>query len=230
MVDRAGRGPDILPRAVKNPRETILDRDRLVGLARSWDLELSTRSIAGISEFTTLFLRWNSSINLGAVASADELLGRHIVDALVAARFVSGGSRVIDVGSGGGLPALPLALVREEAQFTLFEPTAKKAAFLRAAIRELGIGDRVQIRTQRVQEPLPPELRGRFEVAVSRAVLAPALWLNLGRKLVAAGGRVLVYGTERNTEELGTPLEATSYGDRKRLMVFGRAASTDTPA
>jgi 16S rRNA (guanine527-N7)-methyltransferase len=96
---------------------------------------------------------------------------------------------VVDVGSGGGLPALPLALLRDGLTVELCEPIAKKGAFLRTAIRELGLSDRVRLNATR-GELLADAQGGRFDVAISRATFAPVDWLPLGRRLVRPGGRV----------------------------------------
>jgi 16S rRNA (guanine527-N7)-methyltransferase len=100
------------------------------------------------------------------------------------------------VGSGGGLPALPLALLRPDLVIRLCEPIAKKAAFLRTAIRELKLADRVALEARRAEE-LTEEVAGNvprelFDVATSRATFAPETWLALGRRLVRPGGRVFV--------------------------------------
>jgi len=103
--------------------------------------------------------------------------------------------RLADVGSGGGLPAIPLALLRgrEADRFTLVEATGKKVAFLRTAIREAGLLDRMRVDHRRMGEPR--DEAATFDVATSRAMLAPAEWLALGRRLVRVGGSIFCLGT-----------------------------------
>ena len=91
------------------------------------------------------------------------LVGEHFPDAFALARKLEQPARVIDVGSGGGLPAIPLALLRPRLAITLVEPIAKKAAFLRTAIRELGLGDRVSVHVGR-GEAVAKETPRAFDV------------------------------------------------------------------
>jgi 16S rRNA (guanine527-N7)-methyltransferase len=101
----------------------------------------------------------------------------------------------------------------------LVEPIAKKAAFLRTAIRELGLGQRVQVRTARgevVAKALEGDRGAAFDVAISRATLAPAKWLALGVRLVRPGGRVFVLTTADTLPELG---DRDTYFEGRRSLI-----------
>lgn len=190
--------------------------------AAAQELTLAPSVCQALAQFGDLFLRWNTKINLGGKISAPELVGRHFADAFAAAGFVGAATAVIDVGSGGGLPAIPLALVSPPtARFELWEPTAKKVAFLRTAVRELGLGNRVVVRPGRVGATPPRQGDDLFDLAVSRATFAPVEWLNLGRALVRPDGRVLVFGTDEEPEGCPAPLVTHRYGANRRLLVFG---------
>jgi 16S rRNA (guanine527-N7)-methyltransferase len=158
-------------------------------LAAAWNAPCDARQIAALSGYAESLLRWNARINLTAARSIDVLIGEHFPDAFALARKLEQPARVVDVGSGGGLPAIPLAVLRPRLALMLVEPIAKKAAFLRTAIRELGLGDRVSVRVGR-GEAVAGETPRAFDVAISRATLAPARWLVLAGKLVRPGGRV----------------------------------------
>src|SRR5436853_71284 len=93
-----------------------------------------------LHRFYELLLVWNRQINLTGARSLDELLSEHLPDSFALSRLVPQSASVADVGSGGGLPAIPFALLRPDASLTLFETRAKRVAFLRTAIRELGVG------------------------------------------------------------------------------------------
>jgi len=187
---------------------------------------LSPGDVDRLAGFADLFLRWNSRINLAGEVSAEELVGKHFLDSFAAARFIPDGARVIDVGSGGGLPVLPLAIIGSGASFEIHEPTAKKVAFLRTAVRELNLGARVKVFPDRVRFPPDLALRRSFDIALSRATFSPVQWLSLGRDLVREEGHVLVFGTHE--ERLGgwEPLHTLAYGPGRRILVFGATLRT----
>lgn len=206
-----------------------VDRNRVLAAADALGLELDAGAVDSLAAFADLLFTWNRRINLTAVRNAEDLVDLHFADAFAAARFVAAGGRVADVGSGGGLPAIPLAVIRPDATFQLFEPTGKKVAFLRTAARELGLGSRVVIDGRRLEPPLPPELSSAFDVASSRATFAPGDWLVLGRRLVRPEGRVLVYVAgdgEMASGPDGQPMlegssAAVHYGRNRVLFAFG---------
>jgi 16S rRNA (guanine527-N7)-methyltransferase len=158
-------------------------------LAAAWNLPCAGDQVEALASYAGSLLRWNERINLTAAASADVLVTEHFVDAFALARKLEQQARVIDVGSGGGLPAIPLALLRPDLTIDMVEPIAKKAAFLRTAIRELGLGGRVSARTVRGEAVAAASPRS-VDAAISRATLAPEKWLALAAQLVRPGGRI----------------------------------------
>ena len=190
----------------------------LQALSAEWGFGADPAQTASLLQFASLLIRWNQSINLTGARSVGAVVAEHYPDAYALARRLDGPARVVDVGSGGGLPALPLALLRPELVIRLCEPIAKKAAFLRTAIRELKLADRVALEARRA-EALADELAAspsqRFDVATSRATFAPEAWVVLGRRLVRPGGRVFVLTVP------GTAIDGAIdiYGDRKRALI-----------
>ncbi len=167
----------------------------LQALSSEWGFGAEPEQTASLLQFAALLIRWNQSINLTGAKSIGAVIVEHYPDAHALARRLEGPARLIDVGSGGGLPALPLALLRPDLKVHLCEPIAKKAAFLRTAIRELKLAERVDLETRRGEElaaELAADASRRFDVATSRATFAPEAWLTLGRRLVRPGGRVFV--------------------------------------
>jgi 16S rRNA (guanine527-N7)-methyltransferase len=162
----------------------------LAALSQSWSVPCSSAQTNQLAAFAELLVRWNEKINLTGARSAGAVVGDHYPDAFALARRLDRPARLVDVGSGGGLPALPLALLRPGLTVRLCEPIAKKVAFLRTAVRELELGHRVEVEPRR-GEALAAE-GARFDIAVSRATFEPEIWLALGRRLVGPGGRVYV--------------------------------------
>ena len=140
-------------------------------------------------------LKWNQRINLIG-PEARENLDAHIAEAVKAAELLRPTGNVLDFGSGGGLPAIPMAIVSPEARFTLVEADQKKWAFLKHAVRECGlsavvVGDRLS----RALERFPPDLR--FSLVTSRAVGNAEEWVPPLREWLEPGGRVALFqGTD----------------------------------
>lgn len=190
-------------------------------LASEFTVALDATALGQLQAFVALFTTWNRSINLASLRSEGELVSRHLIDSFALAALAGAGvGSAIDVGSGGGLPALPLAVLLGTTTFVLFEPNRKKAAFLRTAIRELSMGGRVRVETEAVDTPVAESLRGRFELALSRATLAPASWLALGRELIAPAGRVAVFAAGESGAELPPAELVRSYGEGRHLLLF----------
>ena len=137
-----------------------------------------TRALPGLCRYLDLVVEWNQRFDLTAARSEDELVDLTLADALVVlAGAPTTAQAWVDVGSGAGAPALPLALLLPELAWTLVEPKTKRVAFLRTAIGALSLGATV-IRARSAD--LGP---GAYAVAVSRATLAPELWLPEGARL-----------------------------------------------
>jgi 16S rRNA (guanine527-N7)-methyltransferase len=182
---------------------------------------LTNEQMNALESYSSLMLKWNQRIQMTATRDHDEFVERHVADSLeLAADLPEGPARMLDVGSGGGLPGIVLAIVRPEIQFTLIEPTQKKHAFLSTARRELALPN---LQTLAIRDE---ELRARedfspFDYAVARAVWDVETWLSRGQALVRTGG--LLFAMEgRNESELPAGAQRRSYrleGDRLRSII-----------
>lgn len=173
--------------------------------------------------YVEAFGRWNQRINLSAARTLPEIAD-HVVDCLALVPHVPHGARVIDVGSGGGLPGIVLAAARPDLRLTCIEPIHKKAAFLRQAARDLSLT--VSVMTQRVETesagaPTP------FDVAVSRATFDLLTWLEVGRALVMPGGIVLAMeGLDQVILPEGAERHPYDFRDRTRAIIVLRTRTT----
>jgi 16S rRNA (guanine527-N7)-methyltransferase len=146
--------------------------------------------------FVRLLDRWNRVFNLTAVRDADRVVSVHILDSLAVLPHVAG-PRVLDVGSGGGLPGIPLAIVRSEWSLTLLDSNAKKCAFLRQAAAELRLPN-VTVAETRVES----FRSAPFDTVVSRAFSEIAPFIEATHHLVAHGGRWVAMKGVRPEAEL----------------------------
>ena len=137
-------------------------------------------------DYLALVGKWNQSYNLTAVREPGKMLTHHLLDSLAVLPHVTG-NRILDVGSGAGLPGIPLALARPEWRVTLLDANHKKATFLRQAIIELKL-DNAEVVCERVETWTPPQ---PFDTVVSRAFSDLAEFLALAGRLCARTGIVI---------------------------------------
>ena len=173
--------------------------------AEAFGLAFEGGDLERLGSYLAMLLDANTRFNLTAITDPDAAWMKHVLDSLTLLPYVvsAGARRVIDVGSGGGLPGVPLAIVLPEVGLALLEATRKKAEFLEEAARRLGlenvsvINDRAETvgRDRRLH-------RERYDVVVARAVGRLAVLLELALPLVKVGGHVLVIKGRQATTEI----------------------------
>jgi len=134
-------------------------------------------------DYLALLAKWNKVHNLTAVREVEDMVTLHLLDSFSILNHLHS-QRILDVGSGAGLPGIPIALVRPECQVTVLDSSHKKAAFLRQAKAELGI-DNLQVVCKRVEEYQPEK---KFQTIISRAFSDLSEFVRLTRHLLAEGG------------------------------------------
>lgn len=152
-------------------------------------LDLPAKKQTSLLAYIALLKKWNRTYNLTAVREESEMLTQHLLDSLsllpVLPESALAGRRWADVGSGAGLPGIPLAIARSDLDMTLIETVEKKSAFQRQAKIELGLPN-IAVVNRRVEEM--PE--GVFDAVVSRAFAELASFVDLAGHLLAARGRL----------------------------------------
>jgi len=172
---------------VDNKREA----DALVSAASRLGARIDAPAAERLLAFERELLAWNRRVNLVSRATAGEARERHVLDSLAALADLEGAHQLLDVGSGGGLPGIPLKIARPDLHVTLVESIGKKAEFLEHARARLELGPGLEVRRVRaegrpLQEGLP-----RVDAAISRAVADLPSWLKLAVAYLKPSGSVL---------------------------------------
>jgi 16S rRNA (guanine527-N7)-methyltransferase len=165
--------------------------DKLTAGAEALQIALSAAQIGRLLDYVALLVKWNAVYNLTAVREPMQMVTQHLLDSLAALPAFAGARQVLDVGAGGGLPGMVLAIWAAEAQpalqVALIDTVHKKTAFLTQAKAELGLAN-VSVHTGRVEQ-LPATQQ--FDVITSRAFAELADFIDWSGHLLAPGGRFI---------------------------------------
>ncbi len=176
--------------------------------AAGYGVRLDPRQLALFERYLALLSAWSERANLVGKADRDTVISRHFLEsialgaALRERELMRPDARVLDVGAGAGFPGVPMRIVWPRLRLTLLEATAKKTAFLQALVEDLAFGD-VKVLTGRAETwGHDPELRGRFDLVVARAVAPLPVLLELTLPFARVGGRVVTPKGSRAASEL----------------------------
>jgi 16S rRNA (guanine527-N7)-methyltransferase len=151
-----------------------------------------------IKQYVDILLDRGLSWGLLGPREGQRIWERHILNSVAAAPLMPLGSRAVDVGSGAGLPGIPLAILRPDLNVTLLESLERRTRFLEMAVAELSLGDRVRVVRGRAEEH-----GDRYDVVTSRAVAPAGKLLSWSVPLLAPNGRVIALKGSSVREELG---------------------------
>ena len=179
--------------------------------------------------------QWNRAYNLTAVRDPLEMVTKHVLDSLAVLPHLHG-QHIIDVGSGAGLPGIPLALADPARRFVLLDSNGKKAAFMRHAVRVLGL-NQAEVVQSRAEDYAAGAGRGRFDSVLSRAFASLAEMLDQAGALCARHGRILAMKGQFPEDELEAvrhkptgfeveavlPLQVPGLAAERHLVLFSRA-------
>ncbi|MEO6206786.1 MAG: 16S rRNA (guanine(527)-N(7))-methyltransferase RsmG [Candidatus Limnocylindrales bacterium] len=185
--------------------------------ALDWSLDRTARD--AIDGHIRLLLAWTSAINLTAIRDPVVVATAHVLDSLsaVAALRQRGISRFLDLGSGGGLPGIPLAAALPATDVLLVEPIGKKARFLATAVAAIGLEATVRVATTRAETlAADPRHRGRWPAVTARAVASTGELVELAFPLLAPGGILIAWK------------RGDLSGDRRAAMSAARALGGGT--
>lgn len=168
-------------------------RERIARRAKSAGLDLAEPVLIGFEAYFTELTRWNRKINLTGLAldgdGSDEAVDRLLIEPAVASRYIPASAKsLLDIGSGGGSPAIPIKLRRPDLALTMVEVKVRKSVFLRQVARSLGL-QHTQVETSRFEALLArPDLHESLDVVTVRAVkIEPATLLGIQAFLKPSG-------------------------------------------
>ena len=165
-----------------------IDLDEGIAALAAAGIALPPQAPDKLAAFLALLAKWNRTYNLTAIREPEQMVTHHILDSLTVLPHLPPGDslHVLDVGSGGGVPGIPLAIARPSWRLVLLDASQKKGAFLRQAAIELGLAN-VQVVTVRVEDFAPS---ASFDVVIARAFSDLATFARAGARLLAPRGRL----------------------------------------
>jgi 16S rRNA (guanine527-N7)-methyltransferase len=189
------------------------------------EIDLSTAGVGParaslLVKYLTLLHKWTSVTNLVATSTSPrDLVRYHLADSLALVLYLGEGPRLVDVGSGGGLPGVVLAIARPNLSVTALEPVHKKQAFLATVRRELPLDNFVALAERDDSHRRRPDFHP-YDVAVSRAAFHIDDWLARATNLIRPGGRILAMeGRERHPLPPGARRHPYRLDDRDRAII-----------
>ena len=181
---------------IEQQSELPADLDTLRIGARQIGLDLSPEQLAHFARYRELLLEWNQRVNLTAITDPQEVLTRHFLDSLsclfvIPQEMREQSLKLLDVGSGAGLPGLPLQIVYPHWQVTLLEATGKKVRFLEEAIARLGLSQARALQGRAEEVAHDPQHRARYDIVTARGVAALPTLLEYCLPFCRPGGLVI---------------------------------------
>ncbi|MEC4748801.1 16S rRNA (guanine(527)-N(7))-methyltransferase RsmG [Methylomicrobium sp. Wu6] len=153
--------------------------------------------IGRLLAFLKLIEKWNKAYNLTAIRHSEDMARLHLLDSLAVLPYIKG-TRVIDIGTGAGLPGIPLAIFLPETQFTLLDSNAKKTRFVQQTVLELKLHN-VEVRHSRVEAFRPAQ---KFDTVITRAFAAMPAIMQIAAHLLSKQGVLLAMKGQNPQDEL----------------------------
>ncbi len=172
-------------------------RQHLLDGCTALNLEISDDKVTKLLSFIDLIEKWNKAYNLTAIKSKQDMVALHLLDSLTVLPYLHG-KRIVDVGTGAGLPGIPLAIYLPEFSFTLLDSNAKKTRFVQQAVLELKLTN-VTVQHSRVEDYQPEQL---FDVVITRAFAELSDIMESCRHLLGENGRLIAMKAKCKEEEL----------------------------
>lgn len=177
-------------------------------------IALNEQQIDKLAAYLEQLNRWNKAYNLTAITEPSEQIYKHIIDSLRVSEFIQG-PKVCDVGTGPGLPGIPLAIALPNLHFTLIDSSQKRIIFIQQALLKLGVNNVTAVH-QRIEET-----QGSFSTIISRAFSSIHDFVKKTRHLLAKNGQLLAMKGVYPTDELTQIPQDFTIEDVRKLAISG---------
>ena len=187
--------------------------DELLQLSNEMNIELTPEMLSAFDSYYHMLVEKNKVMNLTAITEKDEVILKHFVDSISVAAAVpefSKKAKILDVGTGAGFPGIPLKITFPDTNVTLLDSLNKRVLFLQEVTDSLGLKKITAIHDRAEDAARKPELRGRFEIVVSRAVAALPVLAEYTLPFLKEGGYLICYKTPEAEKELEEAAHAIS--------------------
>lgn len=187
--------------------------------SQRFGINLTAQAIAQLRGYYEQVIVWNARLHLVAPCSPAEFATRHVLESLLAVKYMNESARVADVGSGAGLPAIPCLIARSDLSVTLFESSKKKAIFLREALSNLGLNERAEVVAERFEETPTPQadfITCRAMERLTEMFQTLLDWSPLASTLLIFGGDAL----RKELENYSLDFQAVRIPESERRFLF----------
>ncbi|MBO5068302.1 MAG: 16S rRNA (guanine(527)-N(7))-methyltransferase RsmG [Clostridia bacterium] len=204
-----------------------------------YGIELSDKQLESFEKYYDLLVFYNSKFNLTAITEREEVIKKHFIDSVLGVDNLVG-NKLIDIGSGGGFPAIPIKIMKNDLSVTLLEATGKKCEFLKTVIKELNLENIEVINNRAEILAKDPLYRESFDLCSARAVARLNTLLEYCMPFVKVGGKFVSYKGDSTDEVLeaqnavkilgGKVIEVKNYlldGAKRSLIVIKKEKPTD---
>ena len=174
----------------------------LIDQAKTIEIDLDPTQNRLFSTHAIELIKWTQKINLTTITDPIEVASNHFLDSLVPAQFIPSGAAMLDIGSGGGFPGIPLKVLLPKLSVTLIDASRKKVSFLKHVIRTLKLDNIEALHIRAEELAIQPSYINRFDVIISRALSSLDFFVRLALPFLADGGVIIAMKGEVDKAEL----------------------------
>jgi len=204
-----------------------------------FNIEISEKQLESFDKYYRLLIEYNEKFNITAITEKEEVYVKHFVDSLLFVDMLNG-ENLIDIGSGGGFPALPIKIMRDDIKLTMLEATGKKCEFLKVVVSELGLKDVTVINGRAEDLAKDEKYREQFDMCSARAVARLNTLCEYCMPFVKVNGKFIAFKGQAGEEleeaknaikvlggNLSSVYERSLDGAKRSLVEIEKIANTD---